>query len=135
VLVPVVAWLVAQILKKFWVQAYRDSSFKDLSFFFRSGSMPSSHAAIAISLLTTIGIKEGIDSSAFGIAFVLCTIVLYDAVNVRRSVGEQGAVVAELAKKAGLQIKFHSALGHRVPEVVVGALVGAAVSLVMLQFI
>lgn len=131
---PVLAWLVAQLLKRFLVRTYRESSISDLSFFFKSGNMPSSHAAIVVSLLTAVGAREGLDSSAFGIVFVLCTIVLYDAVNVRRSVGEQGLLLADLAEKVGIKKPFHRALGHRISEVAIGSLVGIVTAWVVLQF-
>ena len=135
IVVPALAWLIAQLLKKFLVPAYRHSSVSDLSFIFKSGDMPSSHGAIVASLLTLVALREGVGSSSFGIAFVLYVIVFYDAVNVRRSVGDQGPVVEELAKKAGLKPSIHLAMGHRVPEVVVGSMVGIATAILVLQFI
>jgi acid phosphatase family membrane protein YuiD len=53
---------------------------------------------------------------------------------VRRSVGELGPVVLELAKKAGLKPSIHLAMGHRISEVVVGSLIGIASGIVVLQF-
>ncbi|SRR6266496_1161420 len=134
VIAPILAWLLAQLLKKVLVRKYRQSSIKDLSFFFKSGNMPSSHAAIVTSLVTTVAVLQGIGSSSFAIAFVLCVIVLYDAVNVRRSVGEMGIVVRELAKKVGIKQPFHAALGHQISEVVAGSVLGIVAALVLLQF-
>jgi uncharacterized protein len=131
---PVIAWLVAQALKRVLVPAYRHNPISDLSFIFKSGNMPSSHASIMASLLTVVAMRDGLSSSSFGIAFALYVIVIYDAVNVRRSVGEQGPVVVTLAKRAGLKPKIHLAVGHRITEVAVGSMVGIVTAAVVLQF-
>jgi len=130
---PLIAWILAQVLK-YLGQAYKASSFKDLSFLYKSGNMPSSHSALMLSLLTVIGVKDGIASASFAIVIVLSLIVIYDAVNVRRSVGEQGPVVVELAHKAGLKPSIHLAMGHRVSEVMVGGLLGVVTAVAVLQF-
>lgn len=130
---PLIAWLLAQVLK-YLGQAYKASSFKDLSFLYKSGNMPSSHSALMLSLLTVIGIKNGTGSALFAIVAVLALIVIYDAVNVRRSVGDQGPVVVELAKKAGLKSPIHLAMGHRISEVVVGSAIGIVAAVIVLQF-
>jgi acid phosphatase family membrane protein YuiD len=67
----------------------------------------------------------------FGVAFVFTTIVLYDALNVRRSVGEQGVVLQELARGK----TFFTSVGHRPIEVVAGSLIGVVVAAVMLQIL
>lgn len=54
-----------------------------------SGNMPSAHSATTMSLTTLIGLSEGIDSVIFALA-ALAAVVMYDALMVRRSVGEQG---------------------------------------------
>ncbi len=133
IVTPLVAWALAQIFK-YLGQAYKASSFKDLSFLYKSGNMPSSHSALMLSLLTVIGIKDGTGSALFAIVFVLSMIVLYDAVNVRRSVGEQGPVVVELAKKADLKPSIHLAMGHRISEVTVGGALGVLTAVAVLQF-
>ncbi len=130
---PLIAWFLAQVLK-YLGQAYKASSFRDLSFLYKSGNMPSSHAALMLSLLTVIGIKNGTGSALFAIVAVLALIVIYDAVNVRRSVGDQGPVVLELAKKAGLKPSIHLAMGHRVSEVAVGVAIGIVSAVIVLQF-
>ena len=133
VVVPLVAWFLAQVLK-YLGQAYKASSFKDLSFLYKSGNMPSSHSALMLSLLTVIGLRDGTGSVQFAIVLVLSVIVIYDAINVRRSVGDQGPVVVELARRAGLKPAIHLAMGHRISEVVAGGIVGIVTAVVVLQF-
>jgi len=133
IIAPAVAWLIAQTAKYF-VQAYKASSFKDMSFFYKSGNMPSSHSALMLALMTVIAVRDGVSSGLFGAVAVLTVIVLYDAVNVRRSVGEQGLILLNLAKKAGLEDPFYRAMGHRITEVVVGSFIGILAGIVVLQF-
>jgi acid phosphatase family membrane protein YuiD len=130
---PLVAWALAQIFK-YLGQAYKAGSLRDLSQLYKSGNMPSSHSALMLSLLTVIGVKDGTASGLFAAVLVVSLIVIYDAVNVRRSVGEQGPVVVELAKKAGLKPSIHLAMGHRVSEVTVGGILGIVTAIVVLQF-
>jgi acid phosphatase family membrane protein YuiD len=87
-----------------------------------------------LSLLTVIGARDGTGSALFAIVLVLSMIVLYDAVNVRRSVGEQGPVVVELAERAGLKPSIHLAMGHRISEVVVGGALGVVTAIAVLRF-
>ena len=49
-----------------------------------SGGMPSSHTALVTGLATATGRISGLGSAAFAIAFVLASIVMYDAAGVRR---------------------------------------------------
>ncbi len=130
---PLIAWALAQTLK-YLIEAYKAGSLSDLSQFYKSGNMPSSHSALMISLLTVIGLKDGTGSALFATVAVLSLIVIYDAVNVRRAVGEQGLVLAELAQKAGIKRPFHLAMGHRITEVTAGALLGVISAMLVLQF-
>ena len=130
---PVLAWLVAQLIK--FLLAFRHNQTKDYSIFFKSGSMPSSHTATMVALTTVVGALDGVGSAVFGIAAVLSGIVVYDALNVRRAVGEQGRVLSELAKKAKVTDRFYKAKGHMPADVVVGGLVGAISAIIMLYIL
>lgn len=134
IVAPTLAWIVAQVTK-YIVQGVKAKSFKDVSFLYKSGNMPSSHSALMLSLLTVVGALDGIGSVTFGITLVLSSIIIYDAVNVRRAVGEQGLILLELAKKAGVKQPFHRALGHRITEVTAGSLIGILAGVVVLQLL
>lgn len=127
---PIMAWLVAQ-LAKMALAVFSGSPKEQRPTIVTSGSMPSSHSAIMVSLLVVVGVLDGISSAAFGITLVLTSIVIYDALNVRRAVGEQGIVLKQIAKDK----TFYSAIGHKPIEVVAGSILGVAVALVMLQIL
>lgn len=88
--------------------------------------MPSAHSATVIALLTVIGGIEGVGSALFALAALFSAIVMYDAVMVRRSSGEQGeALLALLAGQKKPLVRLpRVAKGHTPLEVVVGAVVG-----------
>jgi acid phosphatase family membrane protein YuiD len=127
--IPLVAWIVAQLVKQVigLMQGRKDF----LGGFFRSGNMPSGHAAGVAALLSALGVREGIESAIFGVAAIMSAIILYDAVHVRRAVGEQGRILRLLAKEQ----TFFAAEGHRIIEVLVGLLLGAIVAVLMLQIL
>lgn len=133
-LVPLVAWTVSQSLK-YLLQGLKSNSLKDYTLLYKSGSMPSSHSALMVALLTTIGIKNGIQSVEFAIVGVLAVIVLYDAVNVRRAVGEQGIAIAQLQQAKKHKTQFYTAKGHTLLEVLGGTLVGFLIAILLLQFL
>ena len=130
--IPVVAWLVAQLVKL--VLTSKKGEKHAITVLFRSGNMPSSHSAGVTALLMVLAQTQGIDSPLFGIAAVFGVIVIYDSLYVRRAVGEQGKVLKALVNKAA-DTKFFTAEGHRLPEVVVGCLIGIVVALLMLQIL
>jgi acid phosphatase family membrane protein YuiD len=127
---PLSAWVVAQAAKVAYAYARGDKS-ESRPTFLSSGNMPSSHSAITVALVVVIGVIDGIHSAAFGIASVLTAIVIYDALNVRRAVGEQGLALRSLIKESN----FFNALGHKPTEVAAGAFIGILVAFVLLQIL
>ncbi len=123
------AWVVAQGAK-FLVGSVSRQGPINYRQLYSSGNMPSSHSATVIALVTVVGLKTGVASASFGIATLFAAIVMYDAVMVRRSSGEQGVAIQALIKEQKSQVKQpRVALGHEPLEVAVGALVGLIVGL------
>jgi len=85
----VVGWLASQLIKAIIavLQHKRRGIRANL---FISGGMPSSHSATIMAIWTTILVLDGPLSGLFGLASAFALVVLYDAVKVRRSSGEQG---------------------------------------------
>jgi len=127
----VIAWVVAQGCK-FLIAAVQKSGTIDYRQLYTSGNMPSSHSATVIALLTVVGMKTGVDSALFGMATLFAAIVMYDAIMVRRSTGEQGAAIQALIKEQKSKVSLpRAAKGHEPLEVAVGALIGLIVGLVI----
>jgi uncharacterized protein len=129
-LAPTIGWLVAQACKTF--VTIGTTKFKRYGIF-QSGGMPSSHSASMVALATVIGANLGFKSVIFALALTLTAIVVYDAVGVRRTVGEHTHAFFELAGlRAGkLKTKIHDARGHSIAEVTAGVLTGLVVGLLL----
>ena len=123
------AWVIAQGTK-FLIGNVRNQGSIDYRRLYSSGNMPSSHSATVVALMTVIGLQTGINSAVFGIATLLATIVMYDAVMVRRSSGEQGAAIQALIKEQKSSVRQpRTAKGHEPLEVAIGAFIGLIVGL------
>lgn len=127
-----IAWIVAQGLK-YVIASIRGKSFRrNLSQLYLSGNIPSAHSATVVALLYTVGAYDGVNSAAFGIAALLAAIVMYDALMIRRSSGEQGvALTAFLVETKSKILPPRVAKGHTPIEVLTGALLGVIVAMVV----
>lgn len=93
ILIPVISWFVAVILKGFYGLHMKKFS---LSQTLGSGGMPSVHSALVTSLTTALGIKYGVFSDIFTIALVFSMIIIYDAINVRFEAGLHAKALNQL---------------------------------------
>ncbi len=123
--VPIVVGLGTQMLK--FVIFTIKHGWKP-EYMFTHGHMPSAHTAFAISLATSVGWYEGVGSGAFAVAFALAFVLVDDAARIRMYLGDQGRYLNMLVEQLDLdESKFprmKERVGHRVSEVVVGALIG-----------
>ena len=104
--------------------------------------MPSSHSAVTCSVLLTSYLLYGFDSPIFAMAFILALIVMYDATGVRWAAGLHAKAINYIVEYLGdenaqneVQLKemipkLNESLGHRMIEVVCGAMLGFAVALI-----
>lgn len=122
-------WLASQVIKIFteWVSLGKISGKEVFALLVksRSGGMPSGHAASFGALTTFLGLLLGFNSGVFVLAVGMFFIVAFDAVNVRRSVGEMGGVMAKEGK-----IK-RVVKGHTLLEVMAGMVLGVIVGMVV----
>jgi len=92
--VAVTSWFSAQLLKLlFTLLLTRKIKLERLM---GSGGMPSSHSALACSVVVAMARKLGFASPFFCLAFCLAAIVIYDAMGVRRAAGEQAKVLNKM---------------------------------------
>ena len=124
--------LVAQFIKAIInLFRYRSRSLRGVlvTFLWKTGGMPSSHSALAVSIATAIAFTEGVDTSIFILAFFFALVVIRDAMGVRRSSGIQAKTLNQVGKE--LNSRFGIAFrpvkevqGHSPAQVVVGSLLG-----------
>lgn len=134
--VALISWLSAQILKT--LINFIKSKKLNLERMVGAGGMPSAHTATVVSIVIAVArLPEcGLSSPEFAIVFVLAAVVMYDAMGVRRAAGEQAKVLnyvrehwADLPEEfQGKKLNEH--LGHTLPQVIMGALLGTAIGLV-----
>lgn len=127
------SWVIAQGAKYVLV-AIKNQNFDHLRQLYLSGNMPSAHSATVMSMATVVGLINGFDSAIAGVALMVALVVMYDAVMVRRSVGEQGLALQELiraAKKNERVVIPRAAKGHTPLEVGVGGILGVIIGLVV----
>lgn len=131
IVVVVVAWIMAQGLK-YAIATLRNRRFTELRFLYLSGNMPSAHTASVVALACMIGFTQGVDSAIFGLAALFAAVVMYDAVMVRRSSGEQGLALRQLLTEQKSTILLpRAAKGHTPLEVLAGAILGVVISIVV----
>lgn len=134
-LVPLLAWVLAQGSKHIFRLLGRNRRVftqNPRSALLVSGGMPSAHAATIVALTTIIGLKDGFDTVQFALSAWLAMLILYDAVMVRFSSGQQGDTLNNLLKEQKSRLpQLRVAHGHTPVEVLVGACLGAVVSLVV----
>jgi acid phosphatase family membrane protein YuiD len=129
IIAAIAGWVVAQSLK-YIIQSIRGRSFKSLRQLYLSGSMPSAHSATVMAVLIVIGFKDGFGSAVFGVAALIAGVVMYDALMVRRSSGEQGQALTALIKEQKSKVRLpRVAKGHTPFEVLGGVVVGVLVGI------
>ncbi|MCM8771340.1 MAG: divergent PAP2 family protein, partial [Candidatus Omnitrophica bacterium] len=92
--VTIVAWLFTQFIKVI-LGVVRERRF-DFRWFIGTGGMPSSHAAGASALATSIGLSQGFDSVIFALAATFGVVVFFDAQGVRRATGRQAHILNQI---------------------------------------
>lgn len=97
----------------------------------RYGGMPSAHTAFAFSLLTMVGLVDGINSVSFAIMVSLAIFVIDDALRMRVFLGSHGFALHELVIRLPVEDQkrypyLETQLGHKPLEVMIGALIGIA---------
>ncbi len=129
------AWILAQCMKHLFRLAGKNRRIFNNNpshIIMLSGGMPSAHAASVTALTVMIGLIDGVSSGLFALSVLFSSVVMYDAMMVRYSSGQQGdllnRLIVETKSKLGLVRVAH---GHRVIEVVAGSIVGAALAFIV----
>lgn len=131
-LTALIGWFAAQTLK---IVLSWDKKL-DFKRFIGSGGMPSSHASFVMSLTMAVGFENGFDSAAFAISAVVSFVVMYDAAGIRRSAGQQAAILNKLVESVvkadfpGTEKKLKELLGHTPIEVFGGAILGIIIAII-----
>ena len=135
-LIPMLVGGVAQIIK-FIVYSLKHGW--DWHYAMTHGHMPSAHTAFIVSLVTSVGYYDGITTGAFTVALALAIIVIDDAARLRMYMGDQGRYLNMLIRQLNVNEdqfpRLHERMGHRVSEVIVGAILGVAFTLILVKLL
>ena len=136
ILSSLTGWLFSQLIKGIIaLLQIRTKSFKEVleTLFWRTGGMPSSHAAVVAAMTAAVAFHEGLGSNLFAVSLFFAMVVMRDAMGVRRATGLQARAFNLFGRHAAekLGLEFHPVKeiqGHAPLEVVVGGLLGVFIS-------
>ena len=135
---PIIAWLVAQVLKIFtYLIVEKQFVLKRM---ISDGGMPSAHSATVIALAAMSGWSHGFGSAVFAISMILAVVIMRDAVGVRRESGVNASIIKLLAKRSNSQLRegeehiktdmLKELVGHTPLQVACGCIIGLLVSII-----
>jgi acid phosphatase family membrane protein YuiD len=137
ILSAVTSWFLAQLIKMIvaLLSSGKKKSWKDLfaTVAWRTGGMPSSHAATTASLATAVAFTDGLGSDLFALSIFFALVVMRDAMGVRRSSGLQARSLNYISKiiseKLGMECHpVKEVQGHTPLEVAAGCLLGVLIA-------
>ena|SRR5689334_8843779 len=95
------------------------------------GGLPSTHTTIVASATALTGFSEGVGTPVFALALAVLMVVIIDAMDLRRKVGQHASALRRLMPDASTQ-QLRERVGHSPIEVVaglaLGTLIGAALA-------
>ncbi len=137
ILVPVLAWFTAQVIKT-CINSIVTKKFA-WKRMFGDGGMPSAHSATVSSMAVVVGDIMGYGSATFGLAVIFAIVTMHDALGVRRETGKQAEtllsmeeVIKNYVDEQDLDLKTEKLkvlVGHTPLQVVCGSLLGVVVAL------
>ena len=133
-LTPIVVVIITQMIK-FIISGSKTHKWT-LTTLTAYGGMPSTHTATVISLLTIVGISEGINSPLFGVVVIFAAITIRDAIGFRQFLSRHGKLINQLAQKhvhdSNQKLPhLKEVIGHTPKEALVGGLIGFFVTLIL----
>jgi hypothetical protein len=132
---PFIAAISAQLIKFLIKTNGLKFSWQSLSSY---SGMPSSHSAMAASLVASVGLTQGFNSPLFFVCIIFSFFIIRDALGLRNYVGQNGQALNGLIKNLN-DNKIISAeeyprlvekIGHTPAQIIAGALLGFLISLV-----
>jgi len=131
---PLASALIAQLLKLLVKSNNLKLDWRSISSY---SGMPSSHAAMIISLAASIGLIQGFDSPLFYVSIILSFFIIRDALGIRQYVGQNGQTLNNLIKdlngnkiiSAEKYPRLNEKVGHTPAQILAGAFLGFLISL------
>ncbi len=126
---PFLAWFTAGTLK-FLINSARarKPAFDAVGL----GNFPSNHSTIVTTVTALIGLREGAGPE-FGLALTLAFIIILDALDLRRKIGQQAAAINSIARRLDESVALREKIGHTPAEVLGGIALGLVLAWTLVQ--
>lgn len=133
-LITLLVWFLAQSLKVV-LGIFKEKRF-NFRWFIGTGGMPSSHAAGASALATSVGLEYGFNSPLFAVSAAFAMVTMFDAQGVRRSTGYQATILNKMMddiywKGQIEEQRLKELVGHTPIEVLAGFIFGVIISMIL----
>ena len=133
-LITMAVWVLAQTIKVI-IGVIREKRF-NFRWFIGTGGMPSSHAAGASALATSVGLEYGFNSPLFAVAAVFAMVTMFDAQGVRRATGYQATILNKMMddiywKGQIEEQRLKELVGHTPIEVLAGFVFGVVCAMIL----
>ena len=133
-LITLVVWVLAQMIKVL-VGILKEKRF-NFRWFIGTGGMPSSHAAGASALATSVGLEYGFNSPLFAVAAAFAMVTMFDAQGVRRATGSQASILNKMMddiywKGQIEEQRLKELVGHTPIEVLAGFVFGVICAVIL----
>ena len=133
-LVTLAVWFFAQSIKVV-LGVIKEKRF-NFRWFIGTGGMPSSHAAGASALATSVGLEYGFNSPLFAVAAAFAMVTMFDAQGVRRATGYQASILNKMMddiywKGQIEEQRLKELVGHTPIEVLAGFVFGTVCAMIL----
>ena len=133
-LITLAVWVLAQMIKVV-LGILKEKRF-NFRWFIGTGGMPSSHAAGASALATSVGLEYGFNSPLFAVAASFAMVTMFDAQGVRRATGYQATILNKMMddiywKGQIEEQRLKELVGHTPIEVLAGFIFGVICAMVL----
>jgi len=133
-LITMAVWILAQTIKVIF-GVFKEKRF-NFRWFIGTGGMPSSHAAGASALATSVGLEYGFNSPLFAVAAAFAMVTMFDAQGVRRSTGYQATILNKMMddiywKGQIEEQRLKELVGHTPIEVLAGFAFGVVCAMAL----
>jgi len=136
-IIPLIVLLLVRIIKfiTFYLRHGRDFKYA-LSHGMTYGHMPSVHSALMISMVTSVGYFEGLNSGSFTIALIIAILTIDDATRLRVYMGEHSRYINMLTDKLNVNEidypRLKERMGHKPMEALVGGILGFVLTIIFI---
>jgi len=94
------------------------------------GGMPSTHTTIVASATALTAFRAGIGTPVFSLAVAVMMIVIIDAVDLRRKIGQHARALQRLMPD-GSRMELRERVGHSPAEILAGVVLGIVIGAVL----